>query len=1582
MDLRSKKDDQMIRPCRILIVDDHKAVRRKVRALIVQRGGWSVCGEAGDGIEAVDMVRNLQPDIVVMDVSMPRMNGVEAARILRREFPNIDIVMISQNDPRLVRQQAAEVHAQGCVSKIDLARDLVPVLDSLCVQRERGEKPRDPSHIPHSEDWLCGGGTLGKLIREYDWANTALGPMQNWPESLKTSVNLMLNSQHPMWIGWGPEMTFLYNDAYIGVLSLSKHPQALGQPAKKVWAEIWHYCGPLAEQVFTNAEPTFVDDVRLFMRRGSLLEETYYSFSYSPIFDESGKVAGLFCPSTETTSKVLHARRLRTLSELTGKALLAKTTETACVSCMLALAENSDDIPFSLLYLLDADGKKARLQGTTGIPEGVEGISPREILLEVSPPPAGVWPIDEVVAHSQRQVVALANFAALPPGPSGQPLTQATVLPVISLSHNRPVGVLIAGINPARQLDPEYQTFFTLVAHHVAAIIQNAKSAEEERKRADALAEIDRAKTAFFSNVSHEFRTPLTLMMGPIEDMLARPENQPLAASKALLTLARKNCLRLQKLVNALLDFSRIEAGRVDASFEATDLVHLSIDLVSVFRAAIERAGLTLHVNCQDIAEPVYVDREMWEKIVFNLLSNALKFTLDGGITITLRTQEDRVLLSVRDTGIGISQDELPKVFDRFHRAEESKGRTYEGSGIGLALVKELVRIHGGDISVTSEPGRGSDFVVSLPLGMAHLPPQQVRAARTLTPTAIRTSPFVDEVLDWVLDQDREVTPLKASPVSASEPGVRIMVADDNVDMRKYLEGLLGTRWSVETVPDGRSALTTMRRRRPDLLITDVMMPGMDGFALLKELRNDPATRGIPVILLSARAGDEARVEGLEAGADDYIVKPFTARELLARVSARIDLRRLNSRLEESEERLRVALGASGTVAWSWDLRAGVVTHSENATQILGLPREARVSESFLQVHPEDVNHLRQVVQRAIQNRGEYQVDFRTIRADNGKVVWLHNRGKVECDGLGEPVRVTGTTTDINERKRAEEANALLANIVDSSDDAIISKSLEGIITSWNHGAARLLGYTAEEAVGRSIMLIIPADRRQEEATILNKLRRGERIDHFETVRRRKDGSLLDISLTISPIRDSTGRVIGASKVARDITAQKAAERALADGARQQRALFHLADRLHRAACIEDVYAAALDSISAGLRGDRASILLRDEHDVMRFVSSRGLSAKYRRAVEGHSPWSPDAEDPEPVLINDLSKGNLTDAMRATVKAEGIASLAFIPVISNHRLIGKYMVYFDQPHEFNSDELELSLAIGRQLAFAIDRQRAEDALRCSEEQFRGLAETLDAEVRVRTKELEQRNADVLRQSEWLSDLSRRMMLMQDEERRHIARELHDSAGQTLTILSMNLARVTEDIRQTDPELSQEVEESQQLVQQLSREIRTTSYLLHPPLLDESGLSPALHWYVRGLAERSGLDVRLEIAEDFGRLSRDLELVIFRLVQESLTNIHRHSGSKSAQIQVLRDADIVSLAVQDQGKGITPEKLAEIHSRGSGVGIRGMRERARQFHGEMSIESNGSGTRISVVFPAPKDAVAEDKAVVQTLPAAG
>ncbi|MFP2932564.1 ATP-binding protein [Pyxidicoccus sp. 3LG] len=605
-------------------------------------------------------------------------------------------------------------------------------------------------------------------MRALDWSLTPIGPIERWPQSLRTAVNLILSSQHPMWIGWGPEATFLYNDAYIQVLSLAKHPWALGRSAEEVWREIWDVCGPLAEKVFQKGEATFVDDVRLFMRRGGFLEETWYSFSYSPIRDESGKVAGLFCPSTDVTAKVLNARRLRTLSELASKVLVEKSVDAACASAARTLAKNVDDVPFTLLYLLEDDGPRARLEQSTGLEAGLPSVTPLTVELSVDTDAWLPWPLAEVVRTAQSREVSVAGLDVLPVGLAGQRVSEAVVLPVMSSGQERPVGVLVAGVNAARKLDAEYRTFYELVAGQVASALQNARVAEDEKQRADMLAELDRAKTTFFSNVSHELRTPLTLMMGPVEDSLGDGEAPLAGVHRERMELVRRNGLRLQKLVNTLLDFARLEAGRVQASFIPTDLASLTKELASSFDSAMSAAGLELVVDCPRLPEPLYVDPTMWEKVVLNLLSNAFKFTFQGGVRIRLEWQGDRARLSVQDTGTGIAEEELPRIFERFYRVEGARGRSHEGSGIGLALVHELVRLHGGTVDVESALGKGTTFTVSLPSGTAHLPREHVLTAGDGRESSGRlASAFLAEAHQW---NQTEPAPASSAPSSRRPP--------------------------------------------------------------------------------------------------------------------------------------------------------------------------------------------------------------------------------------------------------------------------------------------------------------------------------------------------------------------------------------------------------------------------------------------------------------------------------------------------------------------------------------------------------------------------------------------------------------------------------------------------------------------------------------------------------------------------------------------------------------------------------------------------------------------------------------------
>jgi PAS domain S-box-containing protein len=744
-----------------------------------------------------------------------------------------------------------------------------------------------------SLQFLSGGGQMSERIRAFDWTTTPLGPPAQWSQSLKTSVNLMLNSQQPVWIGWGRDNTFLYNDPYIEVLGLAKHQWALGRPAGEVWAEIWDFCGPLSDKVYSHGESSFVNDVHFFMNRGDSLEEVFYSFSYSPIYDETGKVGGLFCPNIETTAKMLNERRLHTLSELASKALVEKTIQAACATAFATVARNSEDVPFALLYLMDPAQETAVLEQSAGLAEEDAAIRPRSIPLHSNGVETSPWPLSEVLQDARSQVVAVGHLAGLPTGLAGLPVTQAVALPVAASGQARPLGVLIAGVNPTRRLDAEYATFYDLLAGQVATAIQNARAAEEERRRAEALAEVDRAKTVFFSNISHEFRTPLTLMLGSLEELLRNDGDGLEERHMAVLDTTHRNAMRLLRLVNALLDFSRIESGRARANFRRTDLARYTADLASNFRSVMEKGGLDFRVECPPLDTPVYVDPAMWEKIVLNLLSNAFKYTLRGSVTVRLSARDGQAVLEVEDTGVGIPAAELPRMFERFHRVENAVGRTFEGTGIGLSLVSELVALHGGEISVSSVEGAGSTFTVRLPLGSQHLPAGQVVESGPAAGATL-TEVFLEESVS-LLDT-REAG---NGTAGADEHQATVLVVDDNADMRAHIRNLLARHYRVVTATNGAEALARVAEHAPALILSDIMMPVMDGFALLKAVKENPQTAHLPVVLLSARAGEEARIEGFDVGADDYLVKPFSARELLARIRSQIRLSHTRQHLEQ-----------------------------------------------------------------------------------------------------------------------------------------------------------------------------------------------------------------------------------------------------------------------------------------------------------------------------------------------------------------------------------------------------------------------------------------------------------------------------------------------------------------------------------------------------------------------------------------------------------------------------------------------------------------------------------------------------------
>jgi signal transduction histidine kinase/DNA-binding response OmpR family regulator len=760
--------------------------------------------------------------------------------------------------------------------------------------------------------WIDGGGTAA-LARSIDWARTPVGAAEKWPSSLRTALSIVFGSSQPMVLWWGAERIQFYNDAYCPILGPSRHPAALGKPGWECWANSWESLASMIDAAWSGGSSEIVDELLCLERQGAL-EERYFDTRFTPIWVESGAVGGVLGSCTEVTMRVLAARRLEALGELAAASDAADSAPEACRRAAAALASAASDVPFALVYLVREDAGRADLGAAAGLEPGSPG-APQ--VIEIGDGDAA-WSL--AAAAEVPLDVELASLGLeLDAGPWPEPVTRVRILPLRRRELEGLDGFLIAGLSPRLVLDEDYATFLRLAASHVAAAVAAARSREEQRGHREELGVLDRAKASFLHGMSHEFRTPLTLILGSVEG----------SGGEADLDVVRRNALRLLRMVNTMLDFAQIESGTAPVCYERVNLGTFTAEVAGQFRQLFEDAGIRLALECSPVAGEVYVDRDLFEQLLLNLISNAFKFTFEGEVRVAVEQRGDHVVVVVADTGVGIPEDEIPRLFERFHRVRGARSRSFEGTGIGLAFVAELARLHGGTVEVDSEIDSGSTFRVEIPTGRAHLPADKIGTRRRSRSPRLAAA-HLGEAGQWIEHTN-------TGPAPRVRGASRVLVVDHNADLRRYVAEILGRAGlAVDTETDGERALAAVRERPPDLVVADVLMPRLDGIALLERLRDDPRSEKIPVILLSARAGEEARIEGLSRGATDYLVKPFSSRELVARVRTQLDLARARAMLEGERHGLQVLLDVGRLLVAELDEERLAQIVTDEATRLVG----------------------------------------------------------------------------------------------------------------------------------------------------------------------------------------------------------------------------------------------------------------------------------------------------------------------------------------------------------------------------------------------------------------------------------------------------------------------------------------------------------------------------------------------------------------------------------------------------------------------------------------------------------------------
>ncbi|HEU4376726.1 MAG TPA: ATP-binding protein [Telluria sp.] len=994
-----------------------------------------------------------------------------------------------------------------------------------------------------------GEGEMVRAVNAKDWSATPLGPVAGWPASIRTAVSISLNSNFQISVLSSPDLVYIYNDATVSIFG-DKHPWALGRRVADVWPEAWPTIGPMLMSVLSSGKATRNDDLLLELNRAGFIEECYFTVSYSPIRTDAHATDGVFVATMETTRRVLAERRQRTLNELAMEVAVRRGDELTLDRVRQALAANVHDVPLSALYLVEAGAEHAEQVFCTGIEEGCAGLPKR-----VDWAGAGAASADALVrlARGSAPQVVDAGPILAGAGPCGvwpESPRQVVALPLMVPGSAVARGFLLVAANPRAPLDAEYRQFIDSVGGLVATAVASVDAIAADRRRSAAVAELDRSKSHFFANASHELRTPVTLIVGPLAELLEQGEPALAPGVRDYIELAHRNAERLHKLVNAIMDFASIEAGRLPMVVEPVDIGALTAELASLFRSAVEAAGLTLSFRSSLPATTALLDRDMWEKVVFNLLSNAYKFTPSGRIDLALSESGGMFSLAVRDSGIGIAADELERVFERFYRSGRPDGRHIEGTGIGLALVRELVRLHGGAIALDSAPEAGSTFTVTLPWRPAAL----ARPA----PTAARA----DADLAYL-----DAAPMLAPAAPATDKPMRIVVVDDNADIVHYIERLLHDCCVVESAHDAASGLAAVRATNPDLVLVDVMMPGVDGLGLVRAIRADPAIRTVSVIVLSARAGADARLDALAAGADEYLGKPFSGRELVARVSSHVKMARIRRAAIEQEVELKRQIAAvrhdlssvlerTSDAFVSLDRALRVLAVNEAAALDLGGAKQQLIGRRLVDIVPDLAGSALERAMQATLAGGEL-TSVEQFHPTSRR--WFN----VRC--FPAPQGLIVFANEITERKQAEQmlldanlelerrveartgelrhATQLLAAVFDRAPGGIAITDTDGMFVRANPAYQALVGYSEAALIGRSLADLTDPDDYPRAAAQLGSLTDGDAASCQMEVRFRcANGGVIWVHNFVSMIENERQRPSYFVQIARDITERKRVE--------------------------------------------------------------------------------------------------------------------------------------------------------------------------------------------------------------------------------------------------------------------------------------------------------------------------------------------------------------------------------------------------------------------------------------------------------